>query len=780
MKGIETQEKKIKKEKINKNGFFLVIGLLTSILIVSIILQIVYYSRYSFDKTISDALGIASQIITAIIVCILQILGITFSIQTNEWYGLKLYELREMRKDRHFSFSATAAISISLLIANIICFFSNFLILCFGICLCTILFGVYVFCMEMPLLTLKQKVIFKIIKDQIIANYAPKDLLQPKYHDALRALIYEKNIPTVYNWLKSEKDSDFNEKLMLKLLDIQETEAFRLETISDKRVLLRTVENYYGTIRNILDGSFNVIPILGKDSQNYQHYFTRVLFRLIECQYSKMIIERLCRDIVWAYISIKDSDKEQRKLFVNVMVAIITISVKNNDFRVIEELKKQYSLHYFGLTRETATISTSIFAIISFFLFYLAELEQETSDELRKRVIDFINTEGIVDNTQIISWKNLFLEFSRSFSIDYADFIEIYRDNEYNIEQMVTSPFAHNVVLNEETANDWYLANLLNKDNCYHDDYSQLLDDLTGGHINYYFESFIKNNFRDREFSPSDKLLKVIKFYSDNNNPFYSFSDNENDNHKLYAYYEGLKKEEFEIIAKKNAEISNESLEKKYKPLIENSFTKEWQYDSQIDLSGQKQKYISFIYERASNAINHDECLINILTESVYRDIRKNLDDLQCTFDNLNELIKRVLEDDIVAATDNSQFIIYRIKDKELRENYSDKIQKLEKINSKILIGYYFIAKDGYKVRIKIDDFTATDLNEKLLNNEIERYKRSDGQYVYDGVFMQRKDVENFIRNKFVVYTLIFTYRILSTNQSILSVPRKALRDGID
>lgn len=776
MKKIETQKGKNKKEKINNNGFFLVIGLLTSILIVSIILQIVYYSRYSFDKTISDALGIASQIITAIIVCILQILGITFSIQTSEWYGLKLYELREMRKDKHFSFSSTAAISISLLVANIICYFSNFLILCFGICLCTILFGVYVFCMEMPLLTLKQKVIFKIIKDQIIANYAPKDLLQPKYHAALRALIYEKNIPTVYNLLRSETDSGFNEKLLLKLLDIQETEAFRLETISDKRELLRTVENYYGTIRDILDGSFDVISILGNDSQNYQHYFTRVLFRLIDCQYSKMIIEQLCRDIAWAYTSIKGRNKEQRKLFINVMVTIITISVKNNDFRVIEELKKQYSLHYYGLIGDTATVSTLIFAMTSFFLYYLTELEQETSDELKQRVIDFINAEGIVDNTQIISWKLLFLEFSHSFSVDYADFIETYRDNEYNIEQMVMSPFAHNVVLTEETANDWYLANLLNKNNCNHDDYSQLLDNLTGGHINYYFENFIKNNFRDRVFSPSDKLLKIIRFYSDSNNPFYSFSDSENKNHKLYAYFEGLKKEEFEKIAKENAKISNESLEKKYKPLIENSFTKEWQYDSQIDLSEQKQKYISFIYERASNAINHDECLINILTESVYRDIRNSLDNLQYTFDNLNDLINRVLKDDIVASTDNSQFIIYRIKDKELRENYSNKIQKLEKINSRILNGYYFIAKDGYKVRIRIDEFTATDLNEELLNNEIERYKRSDGQYVYDGVFMQRKDVEKFIRNKFVVYTLIFTYRILSTNQSILNISRKALR----
>ena len=81
-------------------------------------------------------------------------------------------------------------------------------------------------------------------------------------------------------------------------------------------------------------------------------------------------------------------------------------------------------------------------------------------------------------------------------------------------------------------------------------------------------------------------------------------------------------------------------------------------------------------------------------------------------------------------------------------------------MNSKILKSPVLILKDGYKYNILIKDFSVENLTEVQLNNIVDEYKRTDGQYVYDGLFLPREKIAKLINNKYAVFTIIFKYKI--------------------
>ena len=118
--------KKTKKVRVKNHAFVPFVIILSGLFVATVILQACLYSRIlCWNQKLFNALGVASQITAAIVVCILQILGISFSFQTNDWNGIKLYELRTLRKDKHFTFLQTAIITILLLVACVICYFTK-------------------------------------------------------------------------------------------------------------------------------------------------------------------------------------------------------------------------------------------------------------------------------------------------------------------------------------------------------------------------------------------------------------------------------------------------------------------------------------------------------------------------------------------------------------------------------------------------------------------------------------------------------------------------------
>ncbi|MCR4726527.1 MAG: hypothetical protein K5753_04840 [Clostridia bacterium] len=756
MKNNMKKESKEKKIKINHHGFIPFIIMLSVLWMISVFLQIFYRpENLSIDKALAS-FGLVTQIITAIVVCILQIMGIAFSVQTNEFAGMKLYEYRELRKDKHFSFRASTVLSLTLLLINVVSYLFYWFFVCIGTSLCAFLFCVYIIYIETPLLMMKRNALLTIVKDQIISQSKQlemKNLLQNKYINAIKYCICEKDIQPTYEWFKSKDDDVYNKKLLNQLLDIQEAIAFGLKNITDKKELEKTVDGLLDGTLNILNGSFDIIKILGETPENYRYHITRVLFQLMECDLAQKVIERICGELIW--IDGRKMDPLQKKMYIDIMIILVSFSVKRSDFRLLSEIRKQFSLYYFTFDKG---VSGLIFAIISFQLFYLVKLSNEAPKELRENITAFIQEGEKIGTTSIVSWKKLFEKYSSEFKLDYSEFIDAFRRNEDSLDYITMSGFAHWVVLSEKIASDWYIAHLLNKEMTLNDDYADILKDYSIGKTDYYLEQFMQENYKEGVFLPSEELRNAVSFFSSEPRLFDCFISDEKRNHRFYSFYEKRKKEKLDSFVDECNSISNEDLVLKYKPKVEAILFAEWGFDNKIVLDDASQRYIRFLYEKKSNAINHDEFIVEYISEGILDDIHKSIRCNEITTDN-DDALSAFLCDEIQGITNYARHLIYDIKDHSLKDAL---LQKMTTIiaKSRILSDGFIVKKDGYGVNIRIDEFSVDDLSEQELNKMVDQYRRADGQYLYEGVFMKREDVLKRVKARYVIYTIVFRYKV--------------------
>lgn len=61
-------------------------------------------------------------------------------------------------------------------------------------------------------------------------------------------------------------------------------------------------------------------------------------------------------------------------------------------------------------------------------------------------------------------------------------------------------------------------------------------------------------------------------------------------------------------------------------------------------------------------------------------------------------------------------------------------------------------------------------LNEDQLNSQVEKYKRADGQYVYEGTFMNREEVYGVIKEKAIIITLSAHFALDAQEGSIIKI----------
>ena len=69
-----------------------------------------------------------------------------------------------------------------------------------------------------------------------------------------------------------------------------------------------------------------------------------------------------------------------------------------------------------------------------------------------------------------------------------------------------------------------------------------------------------------------------------------------------------------------------------------------------------------------------------------------------------------------------------------------------------------------------MEDAKVEKPNEEQINNRVERYKRADGQYVYEGTFMTRDDVFDTVKAKTIIITLIARFSLITEENKIIEI----------
>ena len=762
---------KQKKEKqeiktIRNIGFWTINVIMALILVASIVFELLnkknIYIDFQNDKNIVNSLGVASQIISAVVTCILSTIGISFSLQNNEYFHIKVRDINAMRVRKHYSYLFTFLFNLILLFGNIFCYCVSWYILNMGMGLISTIFCITVLIQEIPILTQNQQAYLNIFKDRFIVasfsnngdSFSSTDYLRNEFDNALEDLIKQKNLITVYKYFTIKDKPKYNKKVLIKLLDIQQLLSFKLKYIDNQKELNEICDNLKSNILDIVWGNLDVISILGENYQDYQHYITRVVFQLINCT------EKVASEISDGIIDVIfyrnfDNNEIEKDFLLSALIAILTSVTINNNLFFLESIKKKYTTSYFSLSSNS--ISTLFFAIISVYLYYLTKKQNEIPLELKNKLNEFINESYIRNNFECLSWKKLFAHFVSSFSINYGEFISVCLSNQHYLEHINFGPFAKEVVFTKDFLTNWYLSMLFNSEKIYNFDFEKELF----AEYNYYLENFVKDNFKELEFKPTKELQEMVTFYMENDATFNYLKSSLQLDCNFLTYHNKLKEKQLEADAYVCSKVNNEDLVNKYKPTICSALINDYGYEKDIDLSDINEKYICVMFERTSQAINYNECIINAFVDGVFHDMLKSIDyNIIKKDDMFDTNISKILNKDLDKYTGYLNACEYFINDKTVKSNFMTKINSLERVNSKILKSPVLILKNGYNYNISIEDFSVKDLTEIQLNNVVDEYKRADGQYVYEGLFLPREKIAKLINDKYAVFTIIFKYKI--------------------
>ena len=691
----EKKESKKEKRKAKKPLSSVSFVIVLSALIVAVIGIIVFsignarqhWIELGRNDPLYNSIGIAGQIISGIVCCVISILGISISLQNNEFLGVPLVKYYSMRGKHYFTFRWGALISIGLLLFSAIGYIVSSIVICIGAAILSVAFGVYWLYTEVPYLTMKESVMIGVVQKRTIAEYEGRvkaeDYQSKDFNEVLESLISNKDIKWLYERLKIANDVEYNKYLLRRLMDVQTNMAFNLDKIETKSDFATITDSFLETICNMANGSFDIVQILGDDPKNYLHLLTRVLFRLLENPISK---EKTEKRLVEELVSFFEPEKNTPKwdLYYSVLSIVFITKIKQNDFSLAKELKKEiscsdFSLHYSG-------IASRIFIMISFIMYYLAEVESEVPKETKDNIRNFIKKEGTENDTIILSWGNLFRIFTDRFAVSLLDFLSDFKKNEGYYDFMLRSSRGHLVVLDEELATDWYLAHFLNYEKFIPEyDFEKMFHASGNTQRILFLKRFEEECYSNemREFEPSEKIINMVAFYSDEIPKFSWFRINERRNHSFREYVDSLIKQELNAKIIEASSVSNQNITEHFQRKIEREVQDCFGYNKEIDLSKEEKHYFALVVERDPHMLDFDKSVVRWFANGIFSEIRRKIDENSKRIDvgpSFAKDVKSLLTQEFEYVTSGVIDCGNGFLDEETREIFSGKVRQAKKL----------------------------------------------------------------------------------------------------
>ena len=76
----------------------------------------------------------------------------------------------------------------------------------------------------------------------------------------------------------------------------------------------------------------------------------------------------------------------------------------------------------------------------------------------------------------------------------------------------------------------------------------------------------------------------------------------------------------------------------------------------------------------------------------------------------------------------------------------------------------------GFSFNLQFDTFIIRDLTQTEADEEVAKYKRADGQYVFEGTFLTREKIKEYISAKYGVMMISMRYAVQTFSGSIIEV----------
>lgn len=756
-------------------GFILFNALLILIILVSLAVSLECPCASKYNTEFYNATGIACQVITALVCCIASMIGISFSIQDTTFLGIKVKDLRELRVEAGYSLQWIMIIAVIIVALSLSFYLVGLIVASFGVAIVAVLFCIHIIRKEVPLMAKRESAALKILKSRIDVGADAADIHATDLDDAIKYLIIHKNLKTTYEKLSLGSDkTDANKKLLIKLLDLQTDIAYQLDSIENKRELIETADALRENLTDVVFFAFDVLGILGEECKNYTHYITRAIIGLTSCDIGRLDCTRVVKCVLTSLDSLRWKEEEttdKKDFLISILVSIFTYSVFKPDFTIMDAVQEYYSESTYHLGKEYN--SSLLFFILSLYLYYCCELESQVPEELKTKLRERVCSDEnrIVGNRVIYSWKRLFLEYSGNHAIDYSEYMRIFTNNEHSLEFYLFNTGAHWIVMDGSLAFRWFVVNLLNCQENIFDDFSQVFGEKPTGSELYWLKKLYDDCYSDgKDFSIPEYMQKMLGFYGADKNAFGLFLVIEKNWHKLFDYLTEVKTREILDETSSLEKLDEKALADKIKASVTEALHKEWGRDESLDVGSEK-RYLRVLIEKA-NAVNFDEVLIDYFTRSTYFSFRNMLAPrkIERGKDFDKEILDLIGKNIVAASSSCAQVVSYYISDPEIQKQYLEKLSSVQKYQSAILPHTSLVLPGGFSFNYIVDDVVVEKPSEEQINERVERYKRADGQYVYEGTFMTRDAVFNTVKAKTIIITLVARFSLITEENKIVEI----------
>ena len=180
---------------------------------------------------------------------------------------------------------------------------------------------------------------------------------------------------------------------------------------------------------------------------------------------------------------------------------------------------------------------------------------------------------------------------------------------------------------------------------------------------------------------------------------------------------------------------------------------------------------MAILFEKSSQAINYKEVILDVLKRSLFQEIKSNT---SCKVvegqDGFIENFDMPLRTSYKYASEATESLSCFIKDGQQREEYVSFWRGAEKFSSNILLGCAFVKEKGFSFNLQFDTFIIRDLTQAEADDEVAKYKRADGQYVFEGTFLTREKIKEYISAKYGVMMISMRYAVQTFPGSIIEV----------
>lgn len=717
-----------------------------------------------------NIVGVSSQIITALVSLVVSIVGIAISLQNEEIFGVKVTKLYALRVSKYYSVLKVIVISIVLCTLNLMCYMLGLTIAAIGVLIASLFFLVQVVYMEVPIMSKRENALIRILKEKLISCYLSQTEASKDLKDAVRYLLYTKNLKEVYEFFSDAGDQEYNRYVILKLLEFQQDLAFDIKrkySENDQRIIGSSLlENVFDVMLRRIDISDEIYT----EVSNQKYLLTRVLF----CTHELPSLQDTFFDKMsglFQCLSFASPEREmERNLISDILIIMVAGTAKEGDFSVIKAIRHQLSNSAYCLTEEDSP-ALDVFAVLSVYLYYLSCSDPDVPSKIRDKINSFIDEGNMIEHrTKISSWKRLFSEAANSFKVNYDSFISLAMRNSDVLEYYLFGNGAKFIIWGKSYLSRWYLTNLLNIRQAYSIDFSSIIRKYPNikSHLKDFGDKCINE---DKVFVPTDEMRKIVAFYSKETKHFVFFQMGEERDHKLFEIVNEIKYEELKNKSEQAAKVDQTAFAEKIYDAIETAIKGEWGFDPELAINS-TERYSSILFEKFPEAVNFEKSILDYSTNSVLAAVETATQKTVLYNDDQFETkIREVLSKNPQYITKDAKSVLpLYIENEQLKKEFIDTCEPLSEFKSRIIGGTAFILNDEFRFNCQVEKVEFRGLSDEELSKQVEKNQRADGQFVFDGVFLPREEIEQIIREKYTVLTIVIKYQVASSKESIFEL----------